>query len=416
MEAFFVSPPRVTLAVVLGLALAGCAGVRSTGSLAVSPSEATLKTQQALAFDIQGQPPYTFEVIQGSGLVSSETRQFVAPNTPSTSYLRIRDAEGRESVVVVKTEPKLPSDGACAALTLAIVDSGIDLSHPDLAGRIWKNPKEIPDNGIDDDGNGYVDDVVGWNFAHDNAQPNDDNYHGTHVAGAAAGVASKEGRRPASESECQEAISLLPVKLFDAYGVTTSSDIVASLRYAVDAGAQVINASFGARMTGTKLPAPLAETLAYIESAGVSLVAAAGNYGQDLERFPIFPASATNANILTVAATNDAARLSSFSNYGTAQVDIAAPGEYIESTFPTIVTPGMRDAGRFRARRDSLSGTSVSAPLVSGALSRLWSRHPAFSQSEAREQLLREAQNSPALNGGVANGRLLREETTNIGP
>ena len=197
---------------------------------------------------------------------------------------------------------------------IAVVDSGIDLTHPDLADRIWHNPAEIAGNGIDDDANGLVDDVTGWDVVDDDNDPTDPSVgHGTEVAGVA--VASINGTGIAGLAP---GASIMPIR-----ACSSRCELFAvawAIEYATDLGADIINLSLG----GYAQPGPLADAVDYAEAAGVLVVTAAGNGGTDIDGQSFVPADLPNPNLAAVAATDRDDRLWSDSNYGDATVDLAA--------------------------------------------------------------------------------------------
>jgi len=209
---------------------------------------------------------------------------------------------------------------------IAVIDTGVDYNHPDLSGNIWANPGEVAGNGLDDDQNGYVDDLRGWDFVDDDNDPMDVVGHGTHVAGTIAAVGNNN---IGVTGVCWQA-KIMPVRALDAFGAGTDADIIAAIGYAVTKGAKVINASFG----GPDYSQAQYDALSNANSAGVLFVVAAGNEGTNNDTTPSYPASYNLPNIISVAATDQNDNLSNFSNYGATSVHVAAPGENIYSTLP----------------------------------------------------------------------------------
>jgi subtilisin family serine protease len=216
---------------------------------------------------------------------------------------------------------------------VAVVDTGVDYNHPDLAANIWTNPGEIAGNSKDDDSNGYIDDVHGWNFANNNATPMDSDGHGTHVAGIIGAV----GNNSIGVTGVNWTVRIMPVKFISATsGTGTISDEVSAIDYAVQMGAKVINASYG----DTSFSQTEHDAIQSAGNSGVLFVAAAGNDGtNDDGSTKNYPSSYALPNIIAVAATDSSDNLASFSNYGTTSVHLAAPGEAIEST----VAEGLTD-------------------------------------------------------------------------
>ncbi len=232
-------------------------------------------------------------------------------------------------------------------VTVAVIDSGIAYDHPDLAPNIWTNPKEIPGNGVDDDGNGLVDDVHGWDFHMNDSDPIDpvdlnpggNPGHGTHVAGIIAGA----GNNGTGVTGVMWTARLMALRAGGIDRSVSTTAIVGAIHYAIDNGARVINASFA----GPDCSLALYDTVNAANAADVLFVAAAGNEDSDNDNVPSFPANfsassacdgqqkAALANVIAVAATDENDQLASFSNFGSTTVQVAAPGVSINSTKPT---------------------------------------------------------------------------------
>ncbi len=218
-------------------------------------------------------------------------------------------------------------------VVIAVIDSGIDFHHPDLKNNLWENKGEIPGNGVDDDGNGYIDDVHGWNFTSYNPPGNkgndniiDSNYHGTHVSGV---IAARGDNGLGTIGVCWNA-RIMTLKFLDAYGKGSISDEVAAIDYAIRNGAKIINASFG----DFQFSNAEADAVGRAERAGILFVSAAGNDGNNNDSNPLYPASYRNDNIISVAASDQQDNLAEWSNFGFASVDIVAPGVNIYAPQP----------------------------------------------------------------------------------
>lgn len=256
-------------------------------------------------------------------------------------------------------------------MVVAVIDSGADMDHEDLADNIWTNPGEIADNGIDDDGNGYVDDVHGWDFAHDDNDPSDTDSicggHGSHTAGTIGAV----GNNGIGVTGINWNMQVMPLKIFKSvwkiYCSTSSADIVEAIQYATTMGVRVSNNSYGGG------PSSQAEYDA-IRASDMVFVAAAGNESVDNDTTPSYPAGYDLDNIISVAATDRNDNLAYFSNYGDS-VDIAAPGVDILSTIPD-------DAYEF------FSGTSMAGPHVAGAAAMLIGYNSDLTTREVKWNLL----------------------------
>jgi subtilisin family serine protease len=205
-------------------------------------------------------------------------------------------------------------------VVVAVVDTGCDLNHPDLAANIWSNPGEIPGNGIDDDGNGYIDDIHGWDFVDTDNLPQDATGHGSHMAGIIAAVGDN-GRGIAGVAW---QVRIMPLRFMNAFNEGTIADAIDAIEYALDKGVKIINCSWGSSGYSLSLQHVMAE-------ADALFVCAAGNDGSDTDLDPFYPASFSGDRILSVAASDQMDQLAWFSNYGTASVDVAAPGVRIYS-------------------------------------------------------------------------------------
>lgn len=215
---------------------------------------------------------------------------------------------------------------------VAVIDTGVDINHPDLQADIWTNPGEIAGNGKDDDGNGYVDDVHGWDFLHhDNSvfDAADGDEHGTHVAGTIA-ASSNNGL---GITGIAPNVKIMPLKFLGPDGGSTA-DAISAIDYAAKMGVKISNNSWG----GSDNDQALKDA---IERSNMLFVTAAGNDGKNIDSNPDYPASFTSPNIISVAAIDNTGKLADFSNYGTRGVDIAAPGVSILSTVPKKLEAGV---------------------------------------------------------------------------
>ena len=245
---------------------------------------------------------------------------------------------------------------------VAVTDTGIDYTHPDLAGNIWINTGEVAGDGIDNDGNGYVDDVHGYDFINDDSDPMDDHGHGTHVAGTIGAV----GDNAIGITGINWDVQLMALKFIGADGFGLQSDAIEAILYAANNGAHVINASWG----GDPFSQIVFDALVTARDQGTIFVAAAGNgnslgIGQNNDQIPFYPANYDVDNVVSVAATDHYDNLASFSNFGATTVDLAAPGVDILSTMP---------GGSYGLN----SGTSMAAPHVAGVLALVRDLHPGF--------------------------------------
>ncbi len=244
-----------------------------------------------------------------------------------------------------------------AAWPVAVIDTGIDLDHPDLQSKVWINPDEIPANGIDDDANTYIDDVNGWNFVNDTNSPQDDQSHGSHVSGILAaqtnnntGIAGVAWGTP-----------VMALKALNSAGKGNASDVAEAILYAADNGARILNLSFGDDLEYQTIH----DAIVYARGKGCLVAAAAGNTGGAVE----YPAA--QPGVMAVAATDNNDLPASFSNRGP-QIAVAAPGVNIYSAD--------RFGGYFLA-----SGTSSSTPQVSGLAALVWDLRPDWSADQVTQ-------------------------------
>lgn len=250
---------------------------------------------------------------------------------------------------------------------IAVIDSGIDYNHPDLAANIWQNQDEIAGNGIDDDDNGYIDDIRGYNFAADNADVFDYETHGTHVAG----IIGASSNNSVGVSGVSWNVQLMPLRFFGGPESGSNAAAVNAILYAIDNGARVINASWG----GSTYSQILADAIAAANDEGVLFVASAGNDEVDNDVYRSYPASYELPNIISVAASTYYDSPANFTNYGRYSVDLMAPGYQIIST---TVTNSYQ----------TFSGTSMAAPHVTGVAALLLSQDPMRNAARLKDAIL----------------------------
>ena len=274
---------------------------------------------------------------------------------------------------------------------VADLDTGMDYNHPDLAANVWTNPGEIPGNGTDDDNNGYIDDVHGWDFAYGDNAPLDGYSHGTHTAGT-IGAAGNNGTGVVGVNWN---VKIMPLKFFDDSGNGSTSNAILALQYAVAEGVKVSNNSWG----GGPYEQSLYDAISAARDTGHIFVAAAGNgnifgVGINNDSTPFYPASYNLDNIIAVAAINSNDTKAIFSNYGLTSVDLGAPGVNILSTVP----------GNAYATKQ---GTSMATPHVTGVVALLFAQNPAWSYAQVRNRILSTARPISALAGKTVTGGTL---------
>ena len=275
-------------------------------------------------------------------------------------------------------------------IIVAVIDTGVDYTHPDLAANMWVNEAEyngIP--GIDDDGNGYVDDIYGYDFVNNDGDPMDDSgwvYHGTHCSGTIGGI----GNNGEGVAGVNWNVTLMAVKCFDSGGSGWYSDCILAVQYATLMGANVTSNSWG----GSGYSQGLKDAFDAAGAAGMLSAAAAGNRNQNTDSSPHYPSSFDSESIISVMATDHSDNKASFSSYGPISVDLGAPGVDILSC---------KGGGGYQY----LDGTSMATPHVAGACALLWSMNPVMSNDEVKDILLRTVDEISALAGKcVSEGRL----------
>lgn len=327
--------------------------------------------------------------VLGIERLESKTLLSVAPNDPLlsnqwglgsiSSYGAWTQSIGSKNVVV------------------AVIDSGIDLTHNDLKNNMWKNPGEIEGDGIDNEGDGFIDDVYGWNFANNNNDVQDRYGHGTHVAG----IIGAEGNNALGVVGVNWNVSIMTLKMFDDKGVGDTGGAIRAMEYALmmkntyGVNVVVVNASWGG---GTGFSNLLYSEVSKLNNSNIILTAAAGNNGRDMDAYPGYPSCFDLPNIISVGALGyDRINLAAYSNYGATSVDLAAPGSIIYSTLP-YNSYGYK------------SGTSMASPFVAGAVALLNAVKPNISVAEVRSAIFGNVDKIPELFGKVATGGKLNIE------
>jgi thermitase len=404
------------VAVLLAAAPAEAAAPAASGRLLVGFKKGvSTDRQQRLLSGLDGRISQRFKSIRGGRLVVVRPRSGRATDALRKRLGRSPEvAYAEPDFFLFASAPKTPDDpfyplqyalvdspsdhdidaptawgtrSSCAKV--AILDTGIDTDHPDLASNIYKS-EDKPNNGKDDDKNGYVDDTYGYNVIKGKGSGEDDNGHGTHVSGIVAG----RGNNDVGVSGVCWSSKLLAVKFMNSKGKGSTSDAIAGIDYAVKQGFKIINCSFGSSSSSSSLH----DAVDYAQDHNTLLVVAAGNDSENIDKHPLYPASYGDSNILAVAASTSADELADFSNFGSTAVDVAAPGENIYSTYL---------GGGYR----TLSGTSMAAPYAAGVAALLRKQESDATYGNLRYAIRHKVDKPPALNGKVAyDGRLNAEK------
>ncbi|MDO9183737.1 MAG: S8 family peptidase [Bacteriovorax sp.] len=279
--------------------------------------------------------------------------------------------------ISVNTAYKTYGTSNTTPVIVAVVDTGVDVNHEDLKDIIWINKNEIPNNGIDDDGNGYIDDINGINTlvrdSNGKATVNikDTHSHGTHVSGT---VAAKQNNGVGIAGIASN-VKIMGIRTVPNDGDESDVDVAEAFIYAARNGARIINCSFGKSANEGRQLIP--DTLKYIgEKYGVLVIAAAGNDSSNIDKNLTYPASFNNDNLLIIASTTDSGKMSYFSNYGKINVDVAAPGSDIYST-----VPGNKYA--------YMSGTSMATPTTVGVAAEILAHNPNLTVSQLKDVLIK---------------------------
>ena len=331
-------------------------------------------------------------------------RASVAPNDPRYPELWGLNNTGQKATVGgnpgtagndIRAEQAWSITTGNRNVVVGVVDTGIDINHEDLRDNIWTNSAEIPGNNVDDDGNGFIDDVHGWDFAHNDATvfdyteptyPPSENYagdvddHGTHVAGTIGAT----GNNGTGITGINWQVSLLPLKFLTEDGGGSTSDLLKALSYAKamrqlwessggtkGANIRVLNNSYG----GDEFSQSEQNAIRELSDAGILFVVAAGNEGVSNDQFPAYPSNYTSPNLISVAASGGNGIKANFSNFGEGTVNVTAPGEYILSTLP-------------KNTYDFKSGTSMATPHVSGAAALVCALSPGITMQKLRSVVM----------------------------
>ena len=359
--------------------------------LANAPENKVAEVEKALASDPR------VDYVEPNYVVTAS----VVPNDPQFSQLYGLNNTGQTGGTAdadIDAPEAWDLETGSPGVVVASVDTGVDFTHPDLAAQQWVNPGENcgssdptiscaqRTDGVDSDGDGYVDDWRGWDFVNHDNDPTDDNNHGTHTSGTIGAV----GNNGVGVAGVDWNARIMALKFLNSAGSGTDADAISALLYAADHGARVANNSWG----GAPFDPALQNAIEYGASKGMLAVFAAGNDSVNMDVSPEYPAAYDSDAIVSVAATDANDSMAFFSNYGQRTVDLAAPGVGILST-----TPGNTYS--------SFSGTSMAAPHVSGTAALVMSHFPGATLYGTKALLMRSADPKPSLAGtSVTGGRL----------
>ncbi len=355
-----------------------------------------------------------FQIIRGLGLEGQELVRSIGSSLDAVqqwfshdTYISSFEQDSVRQADKVSNDPSLSqlwgmtkidaqdawnvTTGATGAnrVVVAVIDTGVDYTHPDLAANIWTNTAEIAGNGADDDHDGFVNDVHGYNFVSNTGNPMDDNGHGTHVSGTIAAA----GNNSLGVTGVNWSASIMALKFMDSTGSGYLSDAIRAINYATmertqhSVNVRVINASWG----GGGFSSAMQTAIQAANDAGILFVAAAGNSGTNNDVAAQYPANYTPPNVISVAASDQNDHLASFSCYGATTVDLAAPGVSIYSTVPNN-------------RYAYYSGTSMATPMVSGVAALAWAYKPNASVADIKNAILQGVDHISSLSGKVASG------------
>jgi len=271
-------------------------------------------------------------------------------------------------------------------VVVAVLDSGVDYTHPDLKNNIWKRPENI--KAYEDKNLGDIDDEYGYDALENDGDPMDENGHGTHCAG----IIGAEGGNNEGITGVNWTVQIMPLRFMDASGSGTTADAIEAINYVIDrkkagVNVRVISASWGSIMRSQALEDVIRE--AY--KAGILFVAASGNSSVDTDRQPHYPSSYKVGNVISVAALDRNDKLASFSNFGLKSVHVGAPGKDILSTY-------------LNHEFKMSSGTSMATPVVAGVAALVLASHPDMSVDDLRKELLGSVDSIPELKTKLVTG------------
>ena len=331
-------------------------------------------------------PGEDFDQVMGK-IQGMEEVEYVEPNYIFSATFTTEAFEDAPSAQAFSSEQNRFSSaqalGAGQNVTVAVIDTGVDYTHADIASNMWINSGEVPGNGIDDDKNGYIDDINGWDFVNNDNDPYDDHYHGTHVSGIVLSLQNKA--RPV--------IKIMALKFLDYYGYGSTGDAINAIDYAVRNGAKILNNSWG----GGFYSSALRDAIVATYNANRVFAVAAGNSAVNIDQEPSYPPSYLIPNMITVAALNSSDNLAWFSNYGPTGVHVGAPGVAIYSAVPKeqcSVPPCYK----------YLSGTSMATPYLAGVAAMMLSEQPELMHLQVKKIIMDTSVSNASLEGMIGKG------------
>jgi len=315
--------------------------------------------------------------------LNMKSQVHAVPNDPGFDGLFGMHNEGQtggEDDADIDAPEAWDSETGSGQVIVGVLDSGIDYDHPDLADNMWINADEIPDNGVDDDDNGYIDDIHGWDFAYSDNDPSDYCGHGTHVAGTVGAI----GNNGIGVAGVCWNVKLMALKYLDDESSGWTNDMLTAFEYGVANGVDIIQNSTGGGSYEEVLKRAIANT-------NTLFVSSAGNDAKNTDEDAAYPSAYNCANILAVAALDHNNEISTFSNFGAQTVDLAAYGTDILSTKPyneTEIDFGAPGSGLDPDYYGIISGTSMSTPQVSGAAALLLAHNPDYTWQELKSAIM----------------------------
>lgn len=325
------------------------------------------------------------------GSLSDLNSKFAAGFSLTSANIEVENAWGNMS-------------GTTNETVVAVIDTGLDMDHNSFTKlcALWENEAEKNGTpGVDDDRNGYVDDIHGWNFAYNNNNPDDDDGHGTHVSGIVLGTGIDILTLPTPGNECTGAyeskIKIMPLKFLDSSGAGSTSDAIEAIYYAVNNGAKILNNSWG----GGSYSRSLHEAIIHSYNRKTLFVAASGNAGMNNDSQPMFPANYDVPNVISVAATSSSDYKASFSNFGSSSVHLGSPGVAIYSAIPNSLY-------------GTMSGTSMAAPFVAGVAALMSREQPSMNGYQLKDIINKQSDSKSSLTNYTITGKRLNVNDTLI--